>query len=325
MSALRSLYSNELAEIVTRRFLRKYDWLIEPSRKHSIDLMLLQQIVDFLEEVPNLRKEGESLSVALIIQNSQVVLDPPILKRNQFHISKLSKFQDLKSIVDGNPLCYLMDKKGLITIGQIPKELVKNDPRLTLQTLSNSFNTISFFVGPNIIEIYDSGKILRLNRKGLWLKPYELPSEELEKLGFPRALIGELFEICLKMSDINKGCTFVVIKDNRPKYCQPLIKDYHFTKCKISQLSQNQLANLAGIDGAVILNTNGDLVDIGQRLMPPLTTSYVKESGRGTRHNSAAMYSNAVDSIVIVVSEDGPISVYYKGDVYSRCFGEIFG
>ncbi|MGD0405617.1 MAG: diadenylate cyclase [Candidatus Bathyarchaeia archaeon] len=325
MPALKSLYSDELAEIVTRRFLRKYDWLIKPSRKHSIELLLLQQIVDFLEEIPNLKKEGKSLSLALIIKNDQVILEPSLIKRNEFHISELSKFQDLRNIVDGNPLCYVMDKKGLVTIGQVPKELLKNSSRLTLQNISNKFNTIAFYLGSNILEIYESGKILRINRKGIWLKPIELPLQELGKIGFPGELLESVSEICLKMSYINKGCTFVIIKSNCPEYCQPMIRDYHFSKCKIGQLSLTQIINFASIDGAVILNINGEILDIGQRLIPPPTTSYVKESGRGTRHNSAAMYSNAVESVVVVVSEDGPISIYYKGDIYSRCFGEIFG
>jgi hypothetical protein len=37
------------------------------------------------------------------------------------------------------------------------------------------------------------------------------------------------------------------------------------------------------------------------------------------------MYSNAVDSVIFVVSKDGPISIYFKGDIYARCFGELFG
>jgi hypothetical protein len=36
-------------------------------------------------------------------------------------------------------------------------------------------------------------------------------------------------------------------------------------------------------------------------------------------------YSKAVESVVFVVSVEGPISLYYKGERYARCFETLFG
>jgi hypothetical protein len=318
-------YMDDLAEIITRRVLRKYAWLIELSKKHSMRLLLLQEIMDFLDEIPGLKKEGETLSVGLILKNEQVKLEDPLIEREAFHISNFSNFLHLKNLVDGSTLCYLVDEKGMVTIRQIPKELQKENSRLTLQNISLKFQAIAFHVGESRSEIYGSGELVRINRKGVWIKPCTMPLENLDKEGFPLSLLKLVFQLCLKMSELNKGSTFAIIKDDYPKCCSPMIRNYHFRKSKIDQIPQSQVINFASIDGALILNVKNELVDVGQKLEPLLSTSSNKESGRGTRHNSAAMYSKEVDSVVFVVSEDGPISIYFRGELYARCFGELFG
>jgi len=128
------------------------------------------------------------------------------------------------------------------------------------------------------------------------------------------------------LSEKGEGGIFVISRDNDClKYCSSMLKEHKFRKCKVDQIPQSQILKLACLDGAMILNTKGELVNVGQRLDPPLSTKYSRESGRGTKHHSAAMYSGAVDSAVFVISEDGPISLYLKGDLYARCFEELFG
>jgi hypothetical protein len=320
-----SSYYDEYVKVVTRRFLRKYEWLINPSRRHSIELVLLQDIVDFLGDIPNLKKEGEALNLGLMIKNTQVQLETPPIKRKPFHISKFSNFLHLKNIVDGNPLCYLIDKKGMVVIEQIPKKLLKISSRLTLRNASHVFQTITFYVGEFGSEIFDSGKTIQINRKGVWLKPCSLPLEDLAKEGFPLGLLKLVTELCKRMSEMNKGATFVIIRDDSPKYCSDMISEYQVEKFQIDGVQRKQVINLASIDGATILNTKNELIKIGQKLEAPPSFDFFKETGRGTRHNSASLYSKAVDSVVFVVSEDGPISVYFEGELFARCFEELFG
>lgn len=318
-------YMKDFAEVITRRILRKYSWLIELSRKHKINMILLQEIMDFLEEVPNLKKEGEPLSVGLIFKNKKTILQEPYINRDPFHISSLSHFADLKNAVDGSALCYIADENGLVTIGQIPKELLKENSRQTLQNLSCVYQTISFHVDNSTAEIYESGKILRIKRKGIWLVPCIIPLEDFDVEGFPSSLLELVFQLCNKMSELNKGGIFVIIKEDIPKFVSPMIKEYHFRKCKVDQMLPNQVIELASIDGAVILNTRGEIVNIGQKLEVLPSSDCCKESGRGTKHNSAMNYSKAVESVVFVVSVEGPISLYHKGERYARCFEALFG
>ena len=323
--ALNHDYMAELSEIQTRRFLRKYRWLIEPSRKHLIRISLLQEALDVAEKIPTLRKEGEPIAVGMIIKNADVKLNKAIVKLGAFHISKFSNFLQLGDSVDGNLMCYIVDERGMVTIGQVPKELVKETPRLTLKNVSRDFHTIAFYVGKSSSEVYDAGELVQIGRKDIWMTPCNVPLENLEKEDFPKHLLERVFQLCIEMSETNKGCLFVITKSNSPEYSSPMIKNIQFKKCKFDEIPKNQIISFASLDGALMLNVGNELIAIGQKLEPPPSANCDTESGRGTRHSSAKMYSKAVDSVVFVVSEDGPISIYFRGSLYGRCFGELFG
>ena len=324
MSSVDNHYNEVFAQIQTRRILWKYGWLIEPSRKHSVNMFLLQSIIDFLEQSPNLKSEAEYIKVGMILKNCKTHLNKPLIERNPFHVTKYSNFIYLKQIVDGNNLCYLLDSDGMVVIGQIPEQLQKQNSRDTLMNVSFHFQTMAFHTINESSEIYDEGKIIQINRNHIWTKPPSISFTDLENQGFPSNVLVTIFQICLKMSEKGKGGTFAIVVKDCQEYCLPMIDDCTFKKSKIEELSQNQIIELASVDGAVVLTVNGDILNFAQRLCPPIETPFDKE-GRGTRHNSAAQYSNAVESVVFVVSGDGPISVYRKGSLYARCFGELFG
>ena len=102
-------------------------------------------------------------------------------------------------------------------------------------------------------------------------------------------------------------------------------KECTFEKRPLSKVPDDQLINFANIDGAIVLSTNGELLKIGQKLDAPDVGPFYVESGRGTKHNSASKYSKATKSAVFVISEDGAISLYYKGEIIGQCFEELFG
>lgn len=91
-------------------------------------------------------------------------------------------------------------------------------------------------------------------------------------------------------------------------------------------LSVQQPVNLAPLhhvlgqlDGAAMFDETGTLTALGARLVP---TRDAEENVRpigGTRHTSARRYSyDEPHAIVIAVSEDGPVSVFRRGEVLGR-------
>lgn len=73
---------------------------------------------------------------------------------------------------------------------------------------------------------------------------------------------------------------------------------------------------LSQIDGAALFDERGELLELGVRLVPSPGAEADIEAVRGTRHTSARRYSHDdPDAVVIVVSEDGPVTVFRGGDI----------
>ncbi|MGH9021504.1 MAG: diadenylate cyclase, partial [Acidimicrobiia bacterium] len=76
---------------------------------------------------------------------------------------------------------------------------------------------------------------------------------------------------------------------------------------------------LAQIDGAAVFDADGVLRRLGVRLVPSSAAEEKVEAFGGTRHTSGRRYSyDDPLATVIVVSEDGPVSVLRNGEVLGR-------
>lgn len=71
---------------------------------------------------------------------------------------------------------------------------------------------------------------------------------------------------------------------------------------------------LGQLDGAAAFNAEGQLQHLGLRLVPTVEAEAAVKAYRGTRHTSALRYSfDDPAAVLVVVSEDGPISVVQGG------------
>lgn len=76
---------------------------------------------------------------------------------------------------------------------------------------------------------------------------------------------------------------------------------------------------LAQVDGAAIFDRGGTLRQIGARLVPSADAEDTVDGYRGMRHTSARRYSyDEPLATVIVVSEDGPVTVLRDGELVGR-------
>lgn len=82
-------------------------------------------------------------------------------------------------------------------------------------------------------------------------------------------------------------------------------------------LDQSRIAHLARYrDGALVFDRSGHLLEIGSFLTASAHSVARIEQIRGTRHTSAARHSyDCPENIVIVVSEDGPVTIFSDGGV----------
>ncbi len=73
---------------------------------------------------------------------------------------------------------------------------------------------------------------------------------------------------------------------------------------------------LAQVDGAALFTSDGTLLRIGVRLVPSPDAEAKVDGLRGTRHTSGRRFSfDHPDATVIVVSEDGPVTVLRGGEI----------
>jgi hypothetical protein len=76
---------------------------------------------------------------------------------------------------------------------------------------------------------------------------------------------------------------------------------------------------LAQVDGAAVFDGSGTLRQLGARLVPSPDAELVVDAFRGMRHTSARRYSfDDPGATVIVVSEDGPVTVLRGGELIGR-------
>jgi DNA integrity scanning protein DisA with diadenylate cyclase activity len=70
---------------------------------------------------------------------------------------------------------------------------------------------------------------------------------------------------------------------------------------------------LGQVDGAAVFDQSGTLRQLGVRLIPSLDAEDRVDPLGGTRHTSARRYSFDDPSALVVVSEDGPVTILRKG------------
>lgn len=76
---------------------------------------------------------------------------------------------------------------------------------------------------------------------------------------------------------------------------------------------------LAQTDGAALFDTAGRLTALGVLLNPTASAETNVDAVGGTRHTSARRYSHDdPGAVVVAVSEDGPVTVFRKGEVIGR-------
>jgi hypothetical protein len=75
---------------------------------------------------------------------------------------------------------------------------------------------------------------------------------------------------------------------------------------------------LSQSDGAALLSPGGEMIEVGHylRASPEAYATAGVDPAWGTRHASASRFSfDRADAVVFVVSQDGPVTVYFKGSV----------
>jgi len=126
-----------------------------------------------------------------------------------------------------------------------------------------------------------------------------------------RAFVEPVYRLINKARKQFHGCSIVVNLDQID--VQHAAIQGHTIESPLDltdTLNLDLASNLSRVDGALHLDRNGKLLSFGCLLSGNGTA----ELSRGARYNSGKWYSAShVNSIVIVVSEDGPVTIFHGG------------
>ncbi|WP_170320006.1 CHAT domain-containing protein [Polyangium spumosum] len=134
----------------------------------------------------------------------------------------------------------------------------------------------------------------------------------------------DVMQKAMVASDLSKGHIFVIRQKDgaeprlNPGYKNIAESDTHELKDKpVASVSPYEYLGLVEGDGAVILSHDGRTLAIGAKLAPSPDTQVLALSA-GTRHLSAQKITKESATVAIVVSDDGPVTIFHEGEVRFR-------
>ncbi len=160
-------------------------------------------------------------------------------------------------------------------------------------------------------------------KKGKWVfRPFPRALEELGVLATDKGIdfdvLCKCFSIAVEMSNRRLGGSFI-IGDHETVLNQSQEPLFRLENAKLLDFDgekEEYIINLASKEFATILDASGGIAASSTRLLaqPPTGISVEVTSEDGGRHRSAAeMTAAASKSVAMVISEDGPITIYSKG------------
>ena len=112
------------------------------------------------------------------------------------------------------------------------------------------------------------------------------------------------------------GDADLIEKHTKPLILNPLAGHLRGARQVQNPQLLETLRELAGIDGAIIVDRKGVVVSAGVYLNAPLTKAVKVPKGLGARHTAAAAISAKREVIAIVISESsGTVTVFAEGAV----------
>jgi DNA integrity scanning protein DisA with diadenylate cyclase activity len=179
--------------------------------------------------------------------------------------------------------------------------------------------TVRVYSGPEEVLRHDGFEWLRNNRPAVRTAFVRACSE----VCVPERIASTVFDAALLLAESKRGC-FVILGSARSAArvatssvpLDPRLSVALETRAVVGA-SPLVLSTLAEQDGALIVDHRGSILGFGRLVR---TRERPRDSAtHGTKHATAAQLTRELKGVVtLVVSQDGPASVYYSGDLVAR-------
>lgn len=189
--------------------------------------------------------------------------------------------------------------------------------------------------GDSRVKLLIKGDQLAEYREGKWLMSdfsifKSKAIEVANSVGIQKEIMMDILRKSVMASELRRGITFMIEGSNKLlEKCHDgyvdVQSDERFVelkKKKIIDFGANEYLDSIYGDNAVILSTAGKIIAINASLAPSSTTDVEIIIGTGSRHISAQKITKETDALGLVVSEDGPITIFKDGIVIVRLLAE---
>ena len=333
-----------LVEPYPRAFEKLFEESVTVNRDKKISKHTLFDLIRFSLDCAQREEEGRPTSTGFIIGDDKKILKiipgtVNIVSPNE-EISELQDYlRSLFGIVDGMSSAFIVSKKGrLVEVGllrPLPKTRFDISNLITQRYKTYAYITktiqdsLAFFSFGKlrVVKLFEGGSLIAEAsfswKEGKWVfRSYRIAVEKLAKLAKETEINFEALCKCLslaiEMSNRRLGGSFI-IGDHKTVLSQSEKPLFHFGKTNILDFGEEKedyMINLASKEFSTILDSNGMIMGSSTRLLARVPAAIPIEVTRedGGRHRSAAeMSAVAIKSVALVISQDGPITIYSKG------------
>ena len=312
-------------------------FLLDLARSKSIDALAMINICETAASVAQIQSEEKPVSTALIVGDStyisRILPDSEIQFQRYDHIRRMQQVViTLAKIVDGVVLGYGIDRHGFLRKVHKLEISVEESSNFLLgpqfrrhAAISRECDAIVFYVptGGKQVRVFSDGQMVARYANGNWMAE-NLPRIDLtvDRIAMARNfdvnLLRRIFKCAFLMSERNLGALFIIgdaariLKKSDPPEISPFAT---IADSQLSRLTDGEIINFAKQDGATIIDSaEGKLRGCMVLLRPSAETRSEIGIGKGARHSSASKMSAEADCLAIAVSQDGPITIYDRGE-----------
>lgn len=310
-------------------------FLFDLARTKQIDAPCMVHICDTAVAVAQMESEEKPLSTAFIVGDPARIAHilPPsqIQLLRHDHIQRMRKtLVTMAKMVDGYVLGYVVDKYGYVRgvhrlFQVMPKEGVRflGSQFRRHAAISQQCDAVVFFVpaGGRQVRVFADGQLVGRYADGDWSPDniaviHTVVTRLAEEKNYDTALIHRLLRCAFQMSEENLGAIFMLGEANAILERSDVSETSAFAaiiSIDLQHLSDHELINFAKQDGATIIDMQGQFRNCMVLLRPDANTQAEIGPGKGARHSSAAKMSAEAQCLAIIVSQDGPITIYEGG------------
>ena len=334
ITQFRELDAQEIESDQAIAFLEEFPYpalkILDPViARLKMEAATLRRVISLIRYLRYLLHEQQPVSTSLLIVPIQVreaiaarcFVTPTLsLTINQeTSVSALASFVD--GVRGGVALTAAGEALGCISYSPNGDEEPVLDRLAPAARESRVAGALAFvFFGSGRVTLIAEGKRVLAHRNSKWFILHPDPIAYLaaiERASFlSQNVLRNAYRFAMRMSDLGHGAIMMIGDDSAVlSLCDATTGEFKWNSVSLTEENWAVVEPLAKQDGALILTSEGLILDGKRMLRPPAAVEAAVPAGTGARHSSAAKMTLVTDAIAVVVSSDGPLTVFRSGQI----------